>query len=215
MSGKLILKMSLSVDGFVAGPDGELDWIFKTWDDEATAWTMETLRQAGVHIMGSRTFRDMAAYWPKSTEPFAAPMNQIPKVVFSTRGLPALGGRESLSRGLADARAAHAAELRAEAGAALETWANARLASGDLGDEIARLRRETSKEILAHGGARFAQSLVERGVVDEYQLLVHPIALGRGLPLFSKVAEPRDLILVEAKRFAGGAVAHVYHPARA
>ena len=63
-----------------------LDWVFKSWDDDVTAWTMETLRETGVHIMGSRTFHDMSAYWPKSTEPFAAPMNQIPKVVFSTRG---------------------------------------------------------------------------------------------------------------------------------
>ena len=150
---------------------------------------METLRETGVHIMGSRTFRDMATYWPTSTEPFAAPMNQLPKVVFSTRGMPGTGPTS-------------------------ESWANARVASGELGDEIARLRRETSKEIVAHGGARFAQSLIERALVDEYRLLVHPIALGRGLPLFSKVAEPRDLILVEAKRFAGGAVAHVYQPAR-
>ena len=52
---------------------------FRSWDDEATAWTMETLRETGVHIMGSRTFRDMAAYWPTSTEPFAAPMNEIPE----------------------------------------------------------------------------------------------------------------------------------------
>jgi dihydrofolate reductase len=60
---KLILKMSVSVDGFVGGPNGELDWIFRSLDKDATAWTIENLWQAGVHIMGSRTFRDMAAYW--------------------------------------------------------------------------------------------------------------------------------------------------------
>jgi dihydrofolate reductase len=211
----LILKMSLSVDGFVAGPDGELDWVFRSWDDEATAWTMKTLRDAGLHIMGSRTFRDMSAYWPKSTEPFAALMNEIPKVVFSmTRTTSPIGaGPDSGSRGLADAREAHASKLREEAGPAFESWANARVASGDLGDEIARLRREASKDIVAHGGAGFAQSLVARGLVDEYRLLVHPIALGRGLPLFSKAARPLDLRLLEAKRFAGGGVAHVYEPA--
>src|SRR5882762_6043023 len=84
---KLILKMSVSVDGFVGGPNGEIDWIFKSMDDKAAAWTLDKIWQAGVHIMGSRTFYDMAAYWPYSTEPFAAPMNEIPKMVFSKKAV--------------------------------------------------------------------------------------------------------------------------------
>jgi len=79
----LILKMHISVDGFVAGADGAIDWIFKTTDPEGRAWTVETISNAGAHLMGSRTFRDMAAYWPKASDAFAAPMNEIPKVVFS------------------------------------------------------------------------------------------------------------------------------------
>jgi dihydrofolate reductase len=81
---ELILKMSISVDGFVADPDGGLKWVFDS-DPEAAAWTVETVWNASLHIMGSRTFRDMAAYWPTSTEVFAPPMNQIPKAVFSKR----------------------------------------------------------------------------------------------------------------------------------
>ncbi len=76
---QLILKMSVSVDGFVGGPNGEIDWIFKSYDAGATAWEVDALWQAGVHIMGSRTFQDMAAYWPTSTEPYAAPMNENPE----------------------------------------------------------------------------------------------------------------------------------------
>jgi len=82
---KLILKMNISIDGFVAGPRGEIDWIFTNLDD-AKSWIVDTLWQAGVHIMGSRTYADMAAYWPASTDVLAAPMNQIPKVVFSRTG---------------------------------------------------------------------------------------------------------------------------------
>ena len=81
-----------------------------------------------------------------------------------------------------------------------------------MAEEIGRLKREPGKDILAHGGATFAQSLVRLGLVDEYRLLVHPTALGRGLPLFSTVAAPIDLTLVEAKAFPRGAVAHVYRP---
>ena len=67
-----ILKMHITIDGFVAGPNGEADWIFESQDEAATAWLLDTLRQAGVHIMGSRTFHDMAAYWPSSPGPLAA-----------------------------------------------------------------------------------------------------------------------------------------------
>jgi len=183
---RLILKMSVSVDGFVGGRDGELDWIFKSMDEGATAWTVETLWQAGVHIMGSRTFLEMAAYWPSSDEPFAAPMNEIPKVVFSRKRL---------------AKPAHAA-----------TWSDARVAGGDLAEEIVRLKREPGKDLLAHGGAGFVQNLGATGLIDEFRLLVHPVALGRGLPLFSGLAAPLDLSLVSTAAFAAGAVAHVYRP---
>jgi dihydrofolate reductase len=61
---ELILKMSITIDGFVAGPNGEMDWLFENRDDAGTAWTVSTLWEAGVHITGSRTFHDMAAYWP-------------------------------------------------------------------------------------------------------------------------------------------------------
>ena len=82
---ELILKMSISIDGFVAGPNGEVGWVFGP-DQAARAWTVETISNASLHIMGSRTFHDMAAYWPTSTEVFAPPMNEIPKAVFSRQG---------------------------------------------------------------------------------------------------------------------------------
>ncbi len=200
---KLILKMSMSLDGFVAGPNGEIDWLFRTSSDDGKAWTVETLSRAGLHAMGSRTFRDMAAYWPTSREPFAAPMNEIPKVVFTRHGL-----RDgATTRGLEDARALGAPRGAAEG---LESWRAPRVASGELVEEIARLKRQPGKDILAHGGASFARSLVRLGLVDEYRLIVHPVALGRGMPLFSELAAPRVLELVSVTAFRGGAVAHVY-----
>jgi dihydrofolate reductase len=83
-----------------------------------------------------------------------------------------------------------------------------------LADEIARLKREDGKPIVAHGGAAFAQSLVRGNFVDEYRLLVHPVALGRGLPLFSTLEASRALELVDVQRFGNGAVAHVFRPRR-
>jgi riboflavin biosynthesis pyrimidine reductase len=96
------------------------------------------------------------------------------------------GGVLAVIQALSDARAqATGNPLQTPA---VESWRAARVATGDLAEEIARLKREPGKDILAHGGARFAQSLVKNALIDEYQLLIHPVALGRGLPLFAHLA---------------------------
>jgi dihydrofolate reductase len=179
---KLILRMSMSMDGFVSGPNGELDWIFRHIDQESTAFGVAQLWDAGVHAMGRATYGDMAAHWPTSTEPWAPPMNEIPKVVFS--------------RTLKDA-----------------PWGPTRILGGDLAEEVARLKSEPGKNILAHGGARFAQALTRLGLVDEYWLLVHPVALGGGLAMFKELPKPLDLKLVSVKTFSGGPIAKTYRPA--
>jgi dihydrofolate reductase len=87
------------------------------------------------------------------------------------------------------------------------------VAAGELADEITRLKAQDGKPIIAHGGASFARSLIAADLVDQYVLLVHPIALGKGLPIFSDVAMPRRLKLMSSKTFPAGAVAQIYRPA--
>jgi dihydrofolate reductase len=182
---KLILKMSMSLDGFVAGPNGEADWMFRSQSDDSTDWIVETLWQAGLHAMGSRTYHDMAAYWPTSMTPFAAPMNDIPKVVFTR-------------------------QKSFEPSSGADSWASARIANGSLAEEVRRLKQEPGKDILAHGGAGFARSLTQLGLIDEYRLLIHPVAIGTGLSLFSDLPRPIDLKLVSTSLFQSGVVGHVY-----
>ena len=80
----VVLKMHVSLDGYVKATSGDvMGWIFRTYDEELKAWEVDLLWQAGTHIMGRRLYEEMAAYWPTSTEEFAPPMNEIPKVVFS------------------------------------------------------------------------------------------------------------------------------------
>ena len=208
---ELILKMSVSIDGFVGTADGGIQWIFDTDDDEVEAWTLRTVWNASLHIMGSRTFRDMAAYWPTSSDVFAPPMNQIPKAVFSRQGQAALRGGNTTAA-LRDARA-NARDRRAELQQGAKSWAEAYVASGDLAQEVAKLKARDGKPIVAHGGASFARSLVAEGLVDQYALLVHPVALGTGLPIFSELTAPTTLRLVSSISFPRGAVAQTYRPA--
>jgi dihydrofolate reductase len=208
---KLLVKMSVSVDLFVGGPNGEIDWLFPTTDAGATDWTMSVIWKAGLHIMGSRTFHDMASYWPASQEVFAAPMNEIPKAVFSRKGIGVIGDRTRTTTALRDAGAMMAEKnLAFSDTAAMDSWNNAQVLTGDLPEEIRKLKAQPGKPIIAHGGASFCQSLVATGLVDEYHLLIHPVVLGRGLPLFSEAGGRIPLRLMEAKSFPAGAVAHSY-----
>jgi len=195
---KLIVKMSMSLDGFVSGPNRDGKWIFRASDEESQAWSVASAAQAGIHAMGHNTFRDMAAYWPTAQGPFAPVMNAIPKVVFA-RG------------GLAPGDVTAKSDVDPEV---MRSWMHPRVATGDLAEEIAKLKQEPGKDIVAHGGAAFVQSLIEQDLVDEYRLAIHPVALGSGLPIFSKVDALRDLELVELKRFPKGIVAHVYARAK-
>ena len=180
----MVLKMEVSLDGFMAGPEGELDWIFESWDDELTAWEVETLWQAGLHVMGGVTYADMAAHWSTSPDPIAVPMNEVRKAVFS----------KTLTE---------------------TPWGETRVLRGDLTEELQGLETEPGKVILAHGGVRFAQALVASGLVDEYRLSIHPVALGKGQSLFTSLADRLRLALVGARTFPSGVAAHVYRPVQA
>src|SRR3569833_2373518 len=209
----LILKMSVSIDGFVGGPNHESDFIFADIDDQQPAWTIDVISHAGLHIMGSKTFKDMASFWPTSPEAYAPPMNTIPKAVFTKQGPSILKAGDTSKPGegaLAFAgKKDHADHLQPGA----ETWAQAYVAGGDLAEEIAKLKAQDGGPIIAHGGAGFARRLIAAGMPDQYDLLVHPCALGQGRPIFTDLAKPRALKLVSSTAFPKGSVAQVYRPA--
>ena len=173
----LVLKMSVSLDGYVAPSDRSTDWSTAGLSDDGASWTLETVSNAGAHLIGAATYAGWADYWPNASGPFAKPMNEIPKVVFSNS--------------LASA-----------------AWAETTIATGDLAATITRLKQERSDGyLLAHGGARFARSLVETGLIDEYRLLMHPAVLGAGERIFTA---PLTIAPMSTIAFSGGAVAHVF-----
>jgi dihydrofolate reductase len=94
-------------------------------------------------------------------------------------------------------------------------WPESRIASGDLTDDIDRLKREPGGVILVHGGATFVDALIGGGLIDEYRLVIHPVAIGHGTSLFGALGQPLRLNLVEARTFPGGTAIHRYQPAEA
>ncbi len=187
MPRRLILGMFMSLDGFVSSGTGNEDWIFRSGDDATDAWVIAQLGQAGLIAMGSRSFDDMAGYWPTADSPFAAVMNAAPKLLFS-RSRPAEPDADG-------------------------SWANPFVANSDLADAVAHWKAQPGGDIRVLGGAHFAQALAAAQLVDEFQLMVCPVALGAGVALFAGLAQPLDLQLVSAQQFNGGAMALVYRPA--
>jgi len=208
---ELILGMSVSLDGFVSGPDGDAKWIF-SGDQEAIAWKVQNAWNAGLHIMGSRSFQSMASFFPTSTGVFSPPMNQIPKAVFSKQGPAVLKAAAATINELRDTRVQAGDKQTGPLQPGAESWAEAYVASGDLADEITKLKGMEGKPMFAHGGAAFARSLIAQNLVDEYVLLVYPIALGKGVPIFSDLPAPRPLKLISSRTFPLGAVAQIYRP---
>ena len=180
---KVVLSMGMSLDGLVArrGRYGAGGWGLPPDDPALKERKLGWMREIDLHLMGRKTYEEMAEFWPTSDDAYAAPMNDIPKVVFSS----------TLER--AD-------------------WPDSRIARGELTEEIAALKREPGKDMMAWGGATFAQSLTRLGLVDEYRLILQPVALGEGLPLFKDLTAPLRLELVDAQTYDTGAALHVYRP---
>jgi dihydrofolate reductase len=153
---------------------------------ELKQWKLDRISKAGAHLMGRVTYQEMSSYWPSADDPYAAPMNDIPKIVFS--------------RTLSDADA---------------TWPQSRVARGELAAEIAAIKAEAGPDAIVWGGARLAGALAAADLIDEYRLLVQPLVLGRGQALFAQLPASRHLDLVETTSFASGIVVHVYRPQHA
>ena len=181
---KVVLKMAITTDGFVCGPNGELDWFHRYSDDEGRLWIEKCLWEAGVHIMGRKTFEAMAAYWPTSSNSLAVPMNQIQKIVFTKQQNLDISQFE-------------------------KSWSKSIIAT-DLVSDIAKLKEQKGNLILVHGGASFAQDLVHLDLIDEYRLVNYPVILGKGKSLFEKAKKELDLKLINSTAYPSGILINTY-----
>jgi dihydrofolate reductase len=181
-------SMSVSVDGYIVGPDGDFGWTAP--DEEVFRFWIDEIRQVGVHLLGRRLYETML-YWETADQDpslddaeleWAALWKPLPKVVFSTT-LSAVQG-------------------------------NARLASGGLAEEIERLRAEPAEGGIAIGGATLAAEAAALGLIDEYQAMVYPVLVGGGIPFFPQRERRVDLELVETRTFSSRVVYLRYRVAR-
>ncbi|MFI6380875.1 dihydrofolate reductase family protein [Streptomyces sp. NPDC050658] len=176
----LIVFSSVTVDGFMAGPENDLD--FMVDDPELDAELTAELRAVtDTIVVGRKSFPVMAAHWTAQKGELADWLNTTPKVVLST------GGDADVS-----------------------AWENSALAAGDGVEQVRRLKAGQGGGLVVFGGVRTVRSLVAAGLVDEYWLKLNPAVVGRGGSMFADVAEPRQLTLRSARTFSSGTVALIY-----
>ncbi len=184
---RLILHMSVSLDGFVANRDGVIDWLTPgdgvDHGNRRHRANLEMLGEVGLIVLGRGAYEEMAGAWSSSDSPMAVLINALPKIVYS----------QSLSEE--------------------PTWNNTRISHAALSDEIPALKREGGKDIVVFGGGRLAHSLIRERLVDEFRLTVHPVALGEGLSLMHGLPEPQRFELISSTTYADGSVMQVLQPA--
>ncbi len=177
---KLIMQLEITLDGFGSGPNGEFDWF--TLDTEAWKLRNEAyLSQIDTVVLGRKNYQGFYGYWPPvATNPEASETD----VGFSRwlDAIPKLVVSKTLTK---------------------TEWQNSRLVQGDLTQEVSRLKEESGKDILIMSSTSVAQTCMAAGLIDDYWLTVHPVALGSGVPLFK---ERVDLKLLDSRVFPSGQV---------
>lgn len=176
---KLKLQVQMSVDGFIAGPNGEMDWMVWNWDDAIKNYVSALTDDVDCIVLGRKLAEGFIPHWAgvaqieNEEQVFAKKMSETHKVVF-TKTLES-----------AD-------------------WSNAILAKGNLVDEINALKNQEGQDIIVYGGGSFVSSLIKEGLIDEYHLFVNPSVLGKGMPIFQSLSTKQGLTLRKAQGFDCG-----------
>ncbi len=184
MSRKIILFNMVSLDGFFEGPDRNIDW--HNVGEEFNDFADDQLNSADGLIFGRVTYQLMAQYWPTP-----AAIANDPVIANQMNRIPKFVFSKTLDQA---------------------EWSNTRLVKGDLAEEVAKLKEQPGKDLLIFGSADLASALTQNGLIDEYRLMVNPVVLGCGTPLFKGVDHPLKLKLIRTKTFQNGNVLLCYQP---
>jgi len=183
---KLKLQLQITVDGFVAGPEGQLDWMARdASDQDLINFIVHLTDTSDTILLGRKMTTGFVQYWEKAVSqpdspetPFAHKMVDTPKIVFS-KTVKKIDGK------------------------------NIRVENGDRVEVVNKLKRAAGKDIVVYGGASFVSSLVRAGLIDEYNLFVNPVAIGNGMRIFDSRS---GLKLFAATGYPSGVVVNRYNP---
>ncbi|MTE19890.1 dihydrofolate reductase [Streptomyces sp. TRM43335] len=184
---KFKLQVQVGIDGYMAGPNGEMDWMTVPWSDDLNAHVDALTRSVDCIVLGRRLAEGFIPAWaagPEGEDQASIDfMNNTPKVVVS----------DSLAE---------------------SPWENATVAGGDLAETVRKLKAQPGGDIITYGGSTLVSNLIAGKLLDELHLFVNPTALGSGLPVFPDTGAHHGFRLVDARPFDCGIVALHYEPRR-
>ena len=182
---KLKLQMQMSVDGFVAGANGEMDWMVFDWGEDIKEHVAQITGPVDTIIIGRKLAVGFIPTWssmlanPETADAFAKKMVETPKIVFS--------------KTLAESE-----------------WMNTKLAKDDLIEEVTQLKNQPGGDIIVYGGGTFVSALIKAALVDGFHLFVNPVILGDGMTIFKDIESKQNLTLIASKSFQCGITALTY-----
>jgi dihydrofolate reductase len=181
---KVFLFMMVTLDGFFEGPDHSIDW--HNVGEEFNEFAIDQLNEVDGLLFGRVTYEGMASYWPT---PIA--MEDDPAVAGKMNAIPKFVFSGTLDRA---------------------EWSNSRLVKENIAAEVLQLKQQEGRDLAIFGSANLAMSLLQMGLIDELRLMVNPVILGKGKPLFEGIHEKLNLKLIKTRVFRSGNVLLCYQP---
>ena len=182
---KLLVFNSVTLDGYFAGTDGDISWAHKA-DAEWNAFVAENAKGGGVLVFGRITYELMIAYWPTPDA-----LKNDPIVAERMNSLPKVVFSRTLDN---------------------VSWNNTKLVKGDLAAEIRKMKNEPGQDMAIFGSGSIVSQLAQEGLIDEYQIVVNPVVLGKGRTMFDGIKENLTLKLTKTRTFGNGNVFLCYEP---
>jgi dihydrofolate reductase len=182
---RLKLQMQVSVEGMVAGQNGPPHF---NWDEEVRQYSIANVANVDCILLGRKTATGFIPHWKSVADNPKDPDFEIGTLITN---IPKVVFSRTLQK---------------------SEWPNTTVANGEIADDVNQLKRQPGRELLVYGGSSIVASLIERNLIDEYHLLLNPIALGSGLTIFRGLADPLRLTLVKNRAFSCGTVLLCYEP---
>ncbi|MEO7213429.1 dihydrofolate reductase family protein [Mucilaginibacter sp.] len=184
---KIKFQIQVTLDGYVAGPEGEMDWMTWNWDDELKEYVTAITEPVDLIILGRVLAEGFIPVWEQRLTEFgpedgAEKMVNTPKVVFT----------KTMTE---------------------NPWENTTLATGDITEEVCRFKNQPGGDIMVYGGARLASAMIKNNLIDEYHIFVNPVVIGKGMTIYNDLKDRLNLKLVETRSFPCGINVLVYNPA--
>lgn len=179
---KLKLQVQMSVDGYIAGTNGEMDWMVWNWDDKLKEYVNELTEPIDCIVLGRKLAQGFIPHWASVAANPDEPEHTAGKKFTDTH-------KVVFTKTLDNSK-----------------WDNTVLAKGDLVDEITKLKKQDGKDIIAYGGANFVSALIKQGLIDEFHLFINPIAIGNGMTIFKELDNNLNLTLMKSTSYDCGIV---------